>query len=275
MRRTAFRIALVTLYRARATGVPVELVWRGDDLADIATPVRRAAHRLVREGLTNLHRHSPGAGARVVVERETARVRIQVVNEPPPVRPSTATSGSGLGLVGAQERVRLLGGMFQAGHTGDGGFRMLAELPLDPSPEAVPAPSEPLPLGRRAFRRTWDDKRGIAAVLAAGLIAVPTLVVVLLNAVSQIVPGGDPYDDPAERAKVGMTRSAVTDLLGGNDALVQMAARSVETPVPAGADPGCLYAREWLDEKDEDAIVRYCFRGDRLAAIDRFPVSDG
>src|SRR5206468_5123409 len=67
---------------SRAAGVKVELDWIGADLTGAPPSVRRAVHRVVREALTNVHRHAGGAPARVVVERNVARVRVSVRNEP-------------------------------------------------------------------------------------------------------------------------------------------------------------------------------------------------
>ncbi|MGV9772487.1 sensor histidine kinase [Streptosporangium sp. NPDC003464] len=90
--------------------------------------VRIAAHRLVREALTNLHRHAPGAACRVEVRHEPHELVLAVENGP---SPGTADSGSGSGLAGLGERVRLLGGTFTAGQPPGGGFRILARLPWD------------------------------------------------------------------------------------------------------------------------------------------------
>jgi len=114
--------------QSRAAGVPVQLVWQGADLADAPASVRRAAHRLVREALTNIHRHARGARAEVRVDHDPSRVRIEVVSGRPAA--PCATPGTGMGLIGVQERVRLIGGAFAAGLTPAGGFRVSADLPL-------------------------------------------------------------------------------------------------------------------------------------------------
>jgi glucose-6-phosphate-specific signal transduction histidine kinase len=57
------------------------------------------------------------------------------------------TGGTGSGLAGLAERVRLLGGRFQAGPSGDG-FTVEAELPLgDSDPRFDVADRTQLPLG--------------------------------------------------------------------------------------------------------------------------------
>ncbi|WP_430782004.1 hypothetical protein [Actinoplanes sp. G11-F43] len=41
--------------------------------------------------------------------------------------------GSGFGVIGMRERVHLLGGRFSAGRHPDGGWQVLADLPLAPT----------------------------------------------------------------------------------------------------------------------------------------------
>ncbi|WP_157985394.1 sensor histidine kinase [Lentzea terrae] len=108
-------------------GMSVHLDWSGDDLADADARLRRAVHRVVREALTNVHKHAPSARTRVSVQ-VAERVHVEVVNGP-----STAPRGGGTrrGLIGLEERVELIGGSLLAGPFA-GGFRVAAELPLHP-----------------------------------------------------------------------------------------------------------------------------------------------
>lgn len=110
-----------------AAGVSVVLDWSGPDLADADARLRRAVHRVVREALTNVHKHAPSARTRVSVQ-VGARVRVEVVNGP-----SGEPRGGGTrrGLIGLEERVGLIGGSFRAGPV-HGGFRVAADLPLHP-----------------------------------------------------------------------------------------------------------------------------------------------
>ncbi|MEU0883460.1 histidine kinase [Lentzea sp. NPDC005914] len=108
-------------------GVSVSLEWSGSDLADADARLRRAVHRVVREALTNVHKHAPSARTRVSVD-VGERVRVEVVNGP-----SSEPRGGGTrrGLIGLEERVGLIGGSFAAGPSA-GGFQVLADLPLHP-----------------------------------------------------------------------------------------------------------------------------------------------
>lgn len=76
-------------------------------------------------------KHSPGAAVTVDVERTTAAVSVRVRNEM--CRPSSgAPTRVGRGIVGMRERAALLRGDLQIGPTTDGGWKVVATLPLKP-----------------------------------------------------------------------------------------------------------------------------------------------
>jgi signal transduction histidine kinase len=95
--------------------------------------VELAAYRLVQEALTNARRHAPGAPVDVRVVGDDADVVVEVVNSPSSAIPAPRSpiDGSGFGLVGMRERVRMLGGRLEAGPTDGGGFALTARLPLE------------------------------------------------------------------------------------------------------------------------------------------------
>ncbi|MCX4828253.1 histidine kinase [Streptomyces sp. NBC_01016] len=119
---------------SRAAGLPVTVHVEGAP-QPLAEPVERAAHRVVQEALTNVHKHAPGATTRVHLTFDPRTVRVRVVNGPAdgPAEPTAdgdpLLPSGGHGLIGLTERVRLAGGTFESGPTGDGGFRIDAALP--------------------------------------------------------------------------------------------------------------------------------------------------
>ncbi|QBR06255.1 sensor histidine kinase [Streptomyces sp. S501] len=132
-------------------GLPAELSLE----ADVAEAVERGgvpqavdltAYRIVQEALANVVRHAPGARTRVSVTARDGHLTVLVVNDSPE-SPGSAleTSGTGHGLVGMRERVRLTGGTLDTGPLPDGGFRVAARLPLPPPqpPSASVTPEEP------------------------------------------------------------------------------------------------------------------------------------
>jgi signal transduction histidine kinase len=105
--------------------------------------VELSAYRVVQEALANVVRHAPGARTRVDMTLDPHRggLTVRVSNDAPQRLPDTLESTGGHGLVGMRERVRLLGGVLEAGPAGDGGFLVTARLPLPPPPrEETPSP---------------------------------------------------------------------------------------------------------------------------------------
>ncbi len=115
---------------SRSAGVPVHLDW--DVPADVTAPelLGRTAFRVLQEALTNVHKHAHGVSATVLVRgRPGQRLDIEVTN-PRPVGTTVEPllPGTGTGLDGLAERVRLAGGQVEAGPT-PSGFRVRAWLP--------------------------------------------------------------------------------------------------------------------------------------------------
>ncbi|WP_432125877.1 sensor histidine kinase [Streptomyces sp. bgisy082] len=113
-------------------GVPAELRLAAD-LGDVPQAVDLSAYRIVQEALANVVRHAPGAATRVSVRSDGGWLTVLVVNGPPLEGGSSVerdASGTGHGLVGMRERVRLTGGSLDTGPLPDGGFRVAARLPL-------------------------------------------------------------------------------------------------------------------------------------------------
>ncbi|WP_369205089.1 sensor histidine kinase [Streptomyces sp. PU-14G] len=120
---------------SRTAGLPVSVHVEGGPRA-LPEPVERAAHRVVQEALTNVHKHSPGATTDIRLAFTSEAVRVGIVNGPPGRPVDAAPDGQGPllpsgghGLLGLAERVRLSGGTIDSGPTGDGGFRVDAALP--------------------------------------------------------------------------------------------------------------------------------------------------
>ncbi|MER6961417.1 sensor histidine kinase [Streptomyces sp. NPDC000618] len=87
-----------------------------------------AAFRIVQEALTNVVRHSGSRHARVRLERSGAVLRLRIDDDGPAT--GAEAGGSGNGLAGMRERAAALGGTIEAGPRPDGGFRVLAVLPV-------------------------------------------------------------------------------------------------------------------------------------------------
>ncbi|MBZ4322998.1 sensor histidine kinase [Streptomyces huiliensis] len=130
-------------------GQPVELALdRAAAPETLPQAVDLSAYRIVQEALANAVRHAPGADTRVSVTADDEGLTVLVVNAPAD-RPHVPleTTGTGHGLVGMRERVRLVGGTLDTGPLPDGGFRVAARLPYAaeaPAPITEPtAPTAP------------------------------------------------------------------------------------------------------------------------------------
>jgi signal transduction histidine kinase len=117
---------------SRRAGHPVEL---HDEAGDLPAATARVVYRIVQEGLTNAHKHAPGALTTVSVGRTgDGSVAVSVHNG------AGATPmdlpGSGTGLVGLAERIRLVGGALHSGPVAGTGWQLSAVVPwLDPRSE--------------------------------------------------------------------------------------------------------------------------------------------
>jgi signal transduction histidine kinase len=117
-----------------AVGSPARLEEDGDPA--LASPVvGRTAYRIVREALTNVRKHAPGAQVLVRVSYGESQVKVSVRNGPvaDPVNPAAlgdlAATGSGLGIPGLRQRIEVVQGTLRAGATPDGGFCLEATMP--------------------------------------------------------------------------------------------------------------------------------------------------
>ncbi len=98
--------------------------------ADPPAAVSRHAYRVVQESLTNAAKHAPGATVRLTVLGAPERGLTIRVSNPPSVASAT-TPGAGLGLVGLEERVQLVGGRMETGPGAAGDFTVDVWLPWD------------------------------------------------------------------------------------------------------------------------------------------------
>jgi signal transduction histidine kinase len=110
--------------RMRAAGLDCGLAVAGEERA-LPGEVETAVFRVVQESLTNALKY--GSDARVRLDYGAEKVGIAVENRIH--ADGAAVPGSGSGLVGMTERVRLLGGSVSAGHR-DGCWRVEAAIPL-------------------------------------------------------------------------------------------------------------------------------------------------
>jgi two-component system sensor histidine kinase DesK len=113
------------------------------DAAEISCPIEQTIGPLppaidavlgwaVREGVTNVIRHSRARQCRITVTSDAGRVEAEIWNDDPRLQ-SAVRLDTGSGLAGLRERVHAVGGQIEAGPfqvPGGGGFCLRVALPL-------------------------------------------------------------------------------------------------------------------------------------------------
>ncbi len=89
---------------------------------EVSAAVQRAVYRTVQEGLTNIHRHAPGAQAWLELQIDESAVHLSLINSSPRRSPDPLPSDQ-YGLRGLRERAELLGGSIATRQIASGGIR--------------------------------------------------------------------------------------------------------------------------------------------------------
>jgi signal transduction histidine kinase len=119
--------------QAARAGVEVQVSLEGEPRR-LPSAVDLACYRVVQESLTNVVRHARASRAEVTVTHTDGRVTVEVADDGRAGGPGNGEGGgSGQGILGMRERARALGGNLEAGPRPEGGFRVLATLPVDTS----------------------------------------------------------------------------------------------------------------------------------------------
>jgi signal transduction histidine kinase len=113
------------------SGLPVEVSVSGDP-GGLPAAVDVAAYRIVQESLTNVLRHAGPARASVSIGYRPEELVVEVTDDGRAKVPAgrSGSGGGGHGITGMRERAAALGGTLEAGPRAEGGFRVLARLPL-------------------------------------------------------------------------------------------------------------------------------------------------
>ena len=111
----------------RDAGLPVTVRVEGEP-RPLSPTGDLQAYRIVQEALTNTLKHAGPARAEVLVRYEPDEVVLEVTDDGRGYDP--ATDGRGHGLIGMRERVAVCGGEMRAGRRPQGGFEVVARLPL-------------------------------------------------------------------------------------------------------------------------------------------------
>ncbi len=294
---------------SRKAGAVVELRCTGDPRA-LGPAAGHAAYRLVQEGLTNAHKHAPGARISVGLRYEPDSLVVEVANGPAGGPAPHGVASGGQGLTGLAERARLVGGMVHAGPTADGGFRLAGVLPYAPpgdgsaqqSPPPAPVPPfvapvndlrgqspagalgqsdrvlERIALPKELARAMNRDKRRKGFAIGCG---VAVLVGVLLLA--GVIVGGVLLFREAEKSmiepkqydavEVGRPEAEVRDRLPSGDSFLMDGLDKGAPPEPEGARCVTYRSTEVADDWDKEPVFRFCFKDGVLVEKKSFEVT--
>ncbi|MFB9369723.1 sensor histidine kinase [Kitasatospora sp. NPDC001664] len=252
---------------SRAAGAEVTLAHH-EGPRSATTATGHAAFRIVQEGLTNAHKHAPGAPITVALRFEPDALLVEVVNSPcPPTAPggpAHAPVSGGQGLTGLRERARLLGGMLHTGPTPDGGYRLAGVLPYDgtgrPAGEDLEADlGLTLPAGAAPLKRR---RPALGCAVAAGAV--------LLVLVGLLVWGGVKFVDSLNNTtlpqdtyasfRIGQPEAEVRRQLPRGSGFLTEGFQRQGPPVPAGADCSWFLSEDQPDGISTSEVSRLCFR---------------
>jgi signal transduction histidine kinase len=117
-----------------------------EDFGRLPGEMETAIFRVVQECLTNIHRHSASAVARIRVRHHDREALVEIEDKgkgiPPKKLKEMASAGTpGVGMRGMQERIRQLGGTLEI-RSSDGGTLVIVRLPVGDALESTEVPSE-------------------------------------------------------------------------------------------------------------------------------------
>ncbi|MGW0141752.1 sensor histidine kinase [Streptomyces calvus] len=280
---------------SRAAGAQVELHRSGTE-RPLAPAADHAVYRIAQEGLTNAHKHAPGAPITVALRYEPDSLVVEVANGPVPAGAPAgppAISG-GQGLTGLQERARLVGGMVHTGPTPDGGFRLAGVLPYgDGGRRPGPDGATSVAAGDDFRRQTGggsagdggadieraDPQKEFAAIMSSRknvtLGCALTAVVLVVGAGALLVWGVGKLIDEVEK---GVIPASVYESATVGDAEADLRAKFPEggslltdgvekdgPPLPEDA-----VCEHFVDD-EADIVYRFCFRDGKLVSKESYP----
>ncbi len=112
---------------ARALGTTVRFTVRGN-VTQLADDAELVAYRVLQEALTNARRHAPGATVDAAVDYASDRLTVSVRDHGPGA--PAAAEAAGFGLVGMRERLAMVGGDLDHRNHPEGGFEIVATIPV-------------------------------------------------------------------------------------------------------------------------------------------------
>ncbi|MET9229877.1 histidine kinase [Lentzea sp. NPDC003310] len=114
--------------QALLSAADIEVVARIDAYDELPAATKVALATVLREGVTNLLRHSKAEHCEILLSTSPQSVEMELTNDGIPATAPGPGDGSGIGNLAT--RVRALGGVLHAGLTPEHTYRLRAEIPL-------------------------------------------------------------------------------------------------------------------------------------------------
>lgn len=237
---------------AQSAGAGINIVVPAD-APPLSARLASVTMAIIREGVTNALKHSPGGTIELNVDLEGDELRLCLISGPA-TRPSRASTG-GRGLEALRARVEDHGGSFAAGpgHR-HGAWTVEAALPIVDSPD-LSVVHQDAALAR-TVRRTRGQLIAIPAVALLLFAAVPAAWVVARGALSQL----DRAD--FDQITVGMVQS---------EAETHLPALDMDAPPRARGVGDCRHHEATMSPFDRDTVFEVCFVDGRVASTTVIP----
>lgn len=293
---------------SRRAGATVDVRHSGG-VRPLAPTADHAAYRVVQEGLTNAHKHAPGASIVIGLRYEPDSLVVEVANGPAVERVSGSVASGCQGLTGLAERARLVGGMVHAGPTADGGFRLAGVLPYTSPGDGFPSP--PAGAAMTTFVAPTDDfwaqsargsagesdpvtdwngfpkelartmsrtKRGNGIAIGCGvaaLVAVLLVIAVVIGGIFLVREADSAMIEPKQydAVTIGQSEAEVREQLPSGDSFLNSEQGKGAPPEPAGAECLTLMSTEFGSSWDAEPVFRFCFKDGRLVEKKSFETS--
>jgi PAS domain S-box-containing protein len=97
---------------------------------DLGEQRATALFRIVQESLTNVIRHARASQVRIDMQRKDGRLFIKIADDGIGVYPNCRRKAKAFGLIGIEERIVALGGIFSTASNPDEGMTILLSIPL-------------------------------------------------------------------------------------------------------------------------------------------------
>jgi|GEM_PF-802945 len=294
---------------SRSAGTAVELR-RSGEVRPLAPISDHAAYRIAQEGLTNAHKHAPGASITIELRYEPDSLVVEVANGPVPETTDDGRSvvSGGQGLTGLRERARLVGGMVHVGSTADGGFRLAGVLPytapergatgsspgdgtatfVDPTGDfrqqiVGGSPGEADPVidwngsPKELAKAMSTQKRSSGIAIGCGVAALLALLLVaglLVGGAFLMTEVDKAMIEPKEykAVKVGQSESTVRKQLPEGSSVLTEGLDKGAPPIPEGAACLSLNSSELGSSWEKEPVFRFCFKDGKLIEKKSFEV---